>query len=437
MHSDPTVVVSPDGVLALAFFGLLILGGLALFIYSIVAKRYWLTILTLTMPAGLVVVMGVISLNVVTSPMEEHTANLESLIIGDDPRLATRFPNHIVAPPTAPAHLSTDLSAAPLLADIAWSDDLQPTADIFPSIASAGRPLAFRIAESIRSEKRSQEKFAVTFAKEKRSGDRDQWKPPNNFVVAFRNEFMKQFPGSTVREPFKLSQQKAKAESHSDGRQPLEIKLSLTPENKNTGQQVAGSISARWTKPDDTRALESINFVNKPWVFDPGNYIAKRYTKRLSVGFSRRLARSPAEATTFALEDASRQGSNARRPIAPNQIVDSFSQKLTLPYGELWQASVLVDRSIAPSNSFQAPSTRVKEGTRLAQDKVSKGFTPTNGLILTTIGLIAIGWISNLLTQGYYRQNINYTIITGVVVLLGLLVLVVFAGLTGLVGLSP
>ena len=50
MHSDPTIVASPESVLALAFFGLLILVALALFIYSIVAKKYWLTILMLTLP---------------------------------------------------------------------------------------------------------------------------------------------------------------------------------------------------------------------------------------------------------------------------------------------------------------------------------------------------------------------------------------------------
>ena len=411
MHSDPTIVVSPVGVLALAFFSLLLLGVLALIIYSIVAKKYWLTILMLTLPTGFVFVMGALWFSQEATPTIEHAntrANLESrLTNGGNTRL------------TSPDLDRNDLPVASLPG--AWDHELQPTADIFPSIISVGRPLAFRIAESIRSEKRSQEKFAVTFAREKRPGDRDQWKPPNQFVVAFRNEFMKQFPGSTVREPFKLSQQKVKAESPSDGRQPLEIKLSLTPENNKTDQQVAGSISARWTKPDDTRALESINFVNKPWVFDPGNFIAKRYTKQLVVGFSRRLARSPAEATTFALEDASRQGSNVRRPIASNQIVDSFSQKLTLPYGELWQASVLVDRSIAPSSSFLASRLPAEEGTRLVHDEGSRSFTPTNGLILTTIGLIAIGWISNLLTQGYYRQNISYIVITGVVVLLGLL----------------
>ena len=299
MHSDPTVVVSPFGFLALAFFGLLLLGGLALFIYSIVAKRYWLTIMTLTMPAGLVVVMGVFSLNVKTSPMEEHTANLESrLIVAGDTQPATPLPNEFSALPT-PARFSNDLSAAPLPADIAWSDDLQPTADIFPSIASAGRPLAFRIAESIRSEKRSQEKFAVTFAREKRPGDRDQWKPPNSFVVAFRNEFMKQFPGSTVREPFKLSQQKAKAESPSDGRQPLEIKLSLTPENKNTGQtgrgfdfckmDKASTTPARWNQSvllinrgSSTLAITSRNAIRNNWslVF-PGDLRAVPRKRRL------------------------------------------------------------------------------------------------------------------------------------------------------------
>ena len=393
-----------ENLLVLAILGILLIGGFALFIYSIVAKRYWLTILMLILPLGLMIVLGLWFVGISRPTLVEEAHNTLT---------SSRLPK--------------DVSDSQI-PDIAWSNSLQTTADIFPSIDSCGRPLAFRVAESIRSEKRSQKKFAVAFAREKRPGDRDQWRPPNGFVVAFRNEFMKQFPGSTVREPSKSSQPKTKAESPSDGRQPLEIKLSLTPPKNKGTQQAAGAIAARWTKPDGTRAVKSTDFVNKPWVFNPDDYIAKNYTKQLVVGFSQRLGRSPAEATAMALDNASRTGPNAPSKVTSNQIVDRFLQKLTLPYGELWQESILVDKNVPPTNAgfaaLPAHSTHAAEATRLVHDELSVGFTPTNGLILTTIGLIAIGWISNLLTQGYYRQNISYTVGTGVVVLLGLLGLV-------------
>ena len=188
------------------------------------------------------------------------------------------------------------------------------------------------------------------------------------------------------------------------------------------------------------RLLQS-DFIDKPWVIDPDKYIAKNYTKPLVVGYSQRLARSATEATIFALSNAGRQGRNAPSQIAPNQIVDRFVQKISFPYGELWQESILVNQSIPPtddgitvspaSRAFTAAASKngnhAKRQGREAGETSIHGFTPLHGLILTTIGLIGIGWISNLLTQGYYRQNITHTVITGVAVVLGLLVLTLLA----------
>ena len=49
---------------------------------------------------------------------------------------------------------------------------------------------------------------------------------------------------------------------------------------------------------------------------------------------------------------------------------------------------------------------------------------PIPSLILTATGLIMIGFISNILTQGYYRQNIKHTVLTGLAAVFGLLLLV-------------
>ena len=202
--------------------------------------------------------------------------------------------------------------------------------------------------------------------------------------------------------------------------------------------------------------MAAIDFVTKPWVVDPDQYLADNSNKDLNVGFSQRLARSPSEATTLALENTNRRGSNTVR-ATPNQIVDRFTQKLKLSYGELWQESVLVDHSIRPSKTipmageFQdhthlvqnpdgpQPAVITSHGDHAAQpfhqqegggvwagSNVARGGGVTPGLILTAIGLIAIGLLSNLLTQGYYRQNIRHTVITGVAVVFGFLVLVLF-----------
>ena len=381
---------------AFALFALIPLGAfLALFIYSIVAKKYWLSTAMVVVPVVLALMLMFIRIS----------------------RIENAGPTASAIEKVEDRHFQ--------MTDIAWSNSLPPTADIYPSIASCGRPLAFQIAEQIRQDKRSKKKFAVSFVKETFSGDYDQWKPPEVFVTSFRNEFVKQFPGSNV------AAETDKAKSANQKFQPLEIKLSFKPIEKiRTGKQIAGTISARWTTRSGTRAVASIDFVDKPWVLDPEEH---GNAKRLRVGFSKRLARSPAEAATLARESVQ---------AAPAQAVDRFRQKLSFPFGELWQEAVLVNKNIHPSSTMRGfrdellpllrdktnPSVATILRTESQTQTRAGGFIQSNGWIITLIGLIAIGFISNLLTQGYYRQNINLTVITGVAVVIGLILLVMVMG---------
>ncbi|MDB2686310.1 hypothetical protein N9Y42_03800 [Mariniblastus sp.] len=338
------------------------------------------------------------------------------------------------------------------ITDEPWSEALPPTADIYPSVDLCGRPLAFQIAEEIRRDRKSAKKFAVTFVKEQRPGDHDQWKPPRGFVRNFRLEFVKQFSGSTVVAPIKAAEMAAEANSTDDDLPALEIKLSYRPSRYKDNRQIAGEISARWTTRQKTRALALVSFVDKPWVTNSKDFFAKSKND-LAVGFSSRLARRPIEAFDLALRNAK---------ASPNQVIDRFVQKLTLPYGELWQESILIDQGIPKNamagdhknlvpmvrnwnstdpqlnnpryeNHYLGLSTSNREGVASAampysRDEAHEPHFPRRGgmlrsLILTATGLIAIGLISNLLTQGYYRQNIKYTVVTGVAVVFGLLIL--------------
>ena len=297
-----------------ALIALMMLGAfLAIFIYSIAAKKHWLMILMLVVPVGLVAVLSclIVFLRLNTARNEVTVRTHDNVV-----RLSGRM-----------SEQASDFR----MTDIAWSNSLPPTADIYPSISSCGRPLAFQIAEQIRQDKRSKKKFAVTFVKETFSGDHDQWKPPQDFVTNFRNEFVKQFPGSNVAAETDKAVT-AEAKSANQKLQPLEIKLSFKPTEKiRTGKQIAGTISARWTTRSGTRAVALIDFVDKPWVLDPDDDGDKG---RLSVGFSKRLARSPAEAASLARDSVQ---------ALPVQVIDRFRQKLSLPYGELWQEAVLVN----------------------------------------------------------------------------------------------
>ena len=380
---------------AFALFILITLGAfLAIFIYSIVAKKHWLTTAMIVGPVVSVLMIRFISVPQRTKAVRETVVEARNF----------------------------------QMTDIAWSNSLPPTADIYPSIPSCGRPLAFQIAEQIRQDKRSKKKFAVTFVKETYAGDHDQWKPPEDFVANFRGEFVKQFPGSDV------AVVTAEAKSANQKLQPLEIKLSFKPTEKiRTGKQIAGTISARWTTRSGTRAVALIDYVDKPWVLDPDDDGDKG---RLSVGYSKRLARSPAEAASLARDSVQ---------ALPVQVIDRFRQKLSLPYGELWQEAVLVNTRISANSTMRGyyvdllPLVRNWESerppTRLSQASLPQseaqprklnsrsGLSQTSALIVTTIGLVLIGFISNLLTQGYYRQNINPIIFTGVAVVIGLILL--------------
>ena len=44
-------------------------------------------------------------------------------------------------------------------------------------------------------------------------------------------------------------------------------------------------------------------------------------------------------------------------------------------------------------------------------------------LIILMAGTFGVAWVSNLLTQGYYRQTINYTLVTTIVVIVAALML--------------
>ena len=314
---------------------------------------------------------------------------------------------------------TTALDPASPIPDEVWENN--PTADIYPSIVLCGRPLALQVANALRAEKRTTKKFAVTFVEEKRPGDHDQWKPPHDFCKNFSSEFVKQFRGSTVA--FPSSKRKAKPESTREILEPLEIKLSFKPEDKSADNPAAGEISARWTTPGNTRAVAAIDFADKPWLVDFDKYNAKRKLTHYVLVNAPRNATSPAEATALAMEDAV---ASCNCPIANNQVLDRFPQKLSLPYGELYRESILVDQTIPQSSggiTYQAPGTHPNDRPTGLADLLSS-LTPAKGLVLITIGLIAIGWISNMLTQGYYRQNINYAVVAGVAAMLGLMGLV-------------
>ena len=86
-----------------------------------------------------------------------------------------------------------------------------------------------------------------------------------------------------------------------------------------------------------------------------------------------------------------------------------------LPLVRNWeseQPAAFLSQASLPQREAQPPKLNSRSG-----------LSHTSALILTTIGLVLIGFISNLLTQGYYRQNINHFMVTGVAVAIGIILL--------------
>ena len=57
-------------------------------------------------------------------------------------------------------------------------------------------------------------------------------------------------------------------------------------------------------------------------------------------------------------------------------------------------------------------------------------------LIILMAGTFGVAWVSNLLTQGYYRQTINYTLVTTIAVIAGLLILMLSLGSFGVIEIA-
>ena len=450
-------VIPIDGLLNLTCIGLLVLTGLALLVYSIASQKYWLLLTLLAIPSGLflmaVTTYLLLSPRTIQQPMvrsQAHELNNKTTVEKD---LSKHDKNRDET--TAVAKKTDSNRSTYQLPDKSWSDSLPPTANIYPSLVSCGRPLAYQIANALEQESPdAQPKFSVTFSKERHPGDRTQWKPPKDFISDFQKEFALQFPDSTASialEPTEENAEAAEADSINGEFKPLEIKLSLKPsKTTSSGDTENKAIQARWTKQDNTRALASVDYIEKPWVTNPDQYIWGKQPKRLAVGFSQRLARSPQEASTLAMQDTYRQTEHiygSGFAPQPEEVVDRFVQKLSLPYGELWRESVLVavdsktngEKLHSPFNAEESWLAPPSHSNAVSEPNASLGTITSHRhlhssadswilLSIMAVGMIGVGWLSNLVTQGYYRQNINSMLVVGVLVIAGLLALTFFVG---------
>ena len=441
MHADSTLITSAE--LILLFLGTLAIASVGLFIYSIVAKRYWLTATLLILPLGLILLMipafylfsarkievreAALTREIEISHPSDHSGlNEIKSVVSAYPEIA-RGNSHDIE--HAEAH---DGDHGPST-KYAYSPSEPLTADIYPNLASCGRPLAFQLANDIRNSSQFSSKpvFTIEIIKSKQpnknlSNDNTHWQPTHRFKSDFTVELLEQFPQSK----FVLTKE-ASAEAINQGFKKLDIQLSHTPSRND---QPNGLVQASWTVDDKPQGKASVNYVEKQWVSsllsqprNPSTFAViyqqlQTNSSSQVIGLTNRLARSPQEASVLAMQTARDfySYSNSSHSL---KVVDRFQQKLSLPYGELWQEAVLVDFGPKRADTARTPRLGIRPNVPNSNRNSKQRFTWLFSTIIVA-GTFGVAWVSNLLTQGYYRQTINYTLVTAIAVIFALILLV-------------
>lgn len=434
--SAPAIQTAALEILILLFLGILVIASVGLLIYSIVTKRYWLTAILVILPLGLIV-LAILAGSQKKDPISSSThesqiyppapAGLNGIISEDSTH------HEIVRSNSGDIEHAeaTDGDHRPST-KYAYSPSEPLTADIYPSLAFCGRPLAFQLANDIRNSSQFSSKtaFAIEIIKSKQpnknlSNDSTHWQPTHSFKSDFTVELLEQFPQSK----FVLTKE-ASAEAINQGFKKLNIQLSHTPSKTD---QPSGSVQASWTVDDKTKGKASVNYVEKRWVNSitsmaraPGDFGVTYQPNRSTeydiqvIGFTNRFARSAQEASSLAMQNAKDLYMRSDNSFS-FEVIDRFQQKLSMPYGELWQEAVLIagnPEHIGEVARSSKPFMNKASNTSLMNQ------SPRGSLLLfLTLGAFGVAWISNVFTQGYYRQTIRYTLVTAIAVIAGLMIL--------------
>jgi len=360
----------------------------------------------------------------------------------------------------------------------AWDEEIVAAASVYPSISDCGRPLAAQLVKELQKENESKEELpkAEEEAKKKyRIALRNSKLNSNdflNFVINFRKEFTTSFPGSFVdgmnAESLPAFKDKEKEKQY----ERLHVTVYQSGDEKShfakwddrkseRTQLESGQMVCQLRRDGGMGQLDFVNdFVEKPWIVDPEKFMSQHDNRNFVIGFSERLATSAQEARSGALKDANIRLGKSTAKIFPRgydmekNVVDRFTQKLTMPYGSVWREAVLIDYKspTAPYMKYSSPALAARAAAMVSNrvtvaSNVNVGHADTSalsasrarrtgasvrssssrqvhpesaiaGLMLLTV---VVGWISNWMTQGYYRKPV-WTV-TNTVFSIGLFIL--------------
>lgn len=151
----------------------------------------------------------------------------------------------------------------------------------------------------------------------------------------------------------------------------------------------------------------------KAWVDDWAAYLNDHPQQLLIRGQSQRDCLTPAEAETAALRDAVAQlGLPLDSPIKVEALLqptgavqDRYVAKFERPYGTIWQAWVLVDRSPKKLAGLRESVTKqTVAAVRRAQHHhlLRLGWVTASG-----VGLLALYFAANSATRGYFTWRLR------------------------------
>lgn len=335
-----------------------------------------------------------------------------------------------------------------------WDHDLPFEANIYPGLTECGRPLARKLAAHLKQSTGNNESDAKPDTPAAEAGPADRYrvelcndrldhKNYLNFLIRFRNEFRQQVKGSSVVDATDPNKPATTNGDATGDRRTVSVKISSIIEESISGhnkwnllgKEQTGQVVMELTDANDT--IEWVaEFSDKPWLAETESFVSRNADRMFVIGYSPRLASSRQEAGAAALKDAlarlqtSKGIRLAHHENVDDYVSDRFVQKLTMPYGSVWREAVLIHIQGAETQRVARVAGAVAPATA-AELAAKRSWKPSIESMLASLMLLtmAVGWICNLITQGYYRVSITRAVVTAAIAGFGLLLLWVIASL--------
>ena len=352
------------------------------------------------------------------------------------------------------------------------TDDEDPdsfVADLYPGVVQCGAPMAYLISDAI-TEILQKKELSDVLPEAEASDEVTAEKPEQKTIVRIelKNENLSKQDYADVTRRFKKQMKKLmpdlefvdEAAEGSDDEKIQSFKLTFRSIDTSLGKLI-GEISTA----DITRRY-GVDFIPKLWLTDLAKWKSFNRGRQYIIGRCESFEASPEEARSKAILDAKQQletlwpgVTNRNGPDDPKfyDHVDSFPQKYSRSYGDVFRQSVLFElRNVSingqtwgtggrvaamPADSRATisgtPITTAEAAREAIEGRAAAEAIPRNRrhrsslslewfVAMLVVATVVLGTLSNVFTQGYYRSEISASVIgllfLGVAALIFLLV---------------